>query len=104
MGIRDAAALESALARPRSGYYADLIQEAAAMWESLSQNHAFVDGNKRIAVTMTAAFLRVNGYRLEFRDEDAYSFLIELHQTGRMHFAELEQWLRKHAAPSGPLD
>ena len=58
-GIRDHAALESALARPQSGYYSDLIQEAAALWESLSQNHAFVDGNKRIAVTMTAAFLRV---------------------------------------------
>ena len=62
-GIRDRAALESALARPRSGYHSDLIQEGTALWESLSQNHAFVDGNKRVAVTMTAAFLRVNGYR-----------------------------------------
>jgi prophage maintenance system killer protein len=44
-GIRDRAALESALARPRSGYYSDVIQEAAALWESLSQNHAFVDGD-----------------------------------------------------------
>ena len=59
-GVRDRAALESALARPRSGYCSDLIQEAAALWESLSQNHAFVDGNKRVAVTMTAAFLQVN--------------------------------------------
>jgi death-on-curing protein len=67
-GIRDHGALESALARPRSGYYSDLIQEAAALWESPSQNHAFVDGNKRVAVTVTAAFLRVNGYRLEFDD------------------------------------
>ncbi len=46
--------------------YVDLIQEAAALWESLSQNHPFVDGNKRVAVTVTAAFLKVNGYRLEF--------------------------------------
>lgn len=52
----------------------DLIQEAVALWESLSQNHAFVDGNKRIAVTMTAAFLQVNGYRLEFNDAGAFSF------------------------------
>ena len=66
-GIRDRAALESALARPRSGHYSDVIQEATAWWESLSQNHAFLDGNKRVAVTMTAAF-RVNGYRLEFND------------------------------------
>ena len=74
-GIRDQSALESALARPRSGYYTDLIQEAAALWESLSQNHAFVDGNKRIAVTMTAAFRDVNSYRLKFNDADAFAFL-----------------------------
>ena len=49
LGIRDRAALESALARPRTGYYDDLIQ--AALWESLSQNHPFLDGNKRTAIT-----------------------------------------------------
>ncbi len=81
-GIRDHGALESALARPRSGYYSDLIQEAAALWESLSQNHAFIDGNKRVAVTVTAAFLRVNGYRLEFDDPDAFLFLTDLYETG----------------------
>ena len=96
-GIRDYGALESALARPRSGYYSDLIQEAAALWESLSQNHAFLDGNKRVAVTVTAAFLRVNGYRLEFDDLDAFSFLTGLYETGRMRFEELDRWLRQHA-------
>jgi len=55
LGIRDRGALESALTRPQSGYYADLIQEAAALWESLSQNHPFLDGNKRVAVTTAAA-------------------------------------------------
>jgi len=45
-GLRDPGALESALFRPQSGYYKDIIQEAAALWESLSQNHPFVDGNK----------------------------------------------------------
>jgi death-on-curing protein len=52
LGIRDRGALESALARPQSGYYHDIIQEAAALWESLSQNHPFVDGNKRVAATV----------------------------------------------------
>jgi death-on-curing protein len=96
-GIRDYGALESALARPRSGYYSDLIQEAAALWESLSQNHPFLDGNKRVAVTATAAFLRVNGYRLEFDDLDAFLFLTDLYETGRMRFEELDRWLRQHA-------
>jgi death on curing protein len=95
-GIRDRGALESALARPRSGYYPDVIQEAAALWESLSQNHPFVDGNKRVAVTVTAAFLKVNGYRLEFDDAEAFSFLSGLYQTGTMQFSELNSWLRTH--------
>ena len=93
---------ESALARPRSGYYSDVIQEAAALWESLSQNHPFVDGNKRVALTLTAAFLRVNGYRLDFDDPEAYSFLNGLYESGEMHFENLDQWLRQHAAAISP--
>jgi death on curing protein len=96
-GIRDRGALESALARPQSGYYTDLIQEAAALWESLSQNHPFVDGNKRVAVTTMAAFLRVNGYRLEFDDMDAFSFLVGLYEKGTLRLTELDAWLRRHA-------
>ena len=64
--------------------------EAAALWESLSQNHAFLDGNKRVAVTVTAAFLRVNGYRLEFDDLDAFLFLADLYETGRVRFDDLD--------------
>ena len=101
-GIRDRGALDAALFRPRSGYYTDVVQEAAALWESLSQNHPFVDGNKRVAVTVTAAFLRVNGYRLEFDDDEAFSFLISLYETGRVRFEELDKWLRQHAVPTGP--
>ena len=102
LGVRDRGALESALARPQSGYYDDLIQEAAALWESLSQNHPFVDGNKRVAVTVTAAFLRVNGYRLEFDDLEAFSFLVGLYETGTLRFKELEVWLRQHAVTCDP--
>jgi death-on-curing protein len=99
LGIRDRGGLESALARPQSGYYEDIIQEAAALWESLSQNHPFVDGNKRVAVTVTAAFLKVNRYQLEFDDLQAFSFLIGLYQCGRMRFVELEKWVRAHVTP-----
>jgi death-on-curing protein len=100
LGLRDRGTLESALARPQTGYYENLIQEAAALWESLSQNHPFIDGNKRVAVTVTAAFLKVNGYQLEFNDLDAYAFLMDLYETGRMRFSELDAWLRKHVLPS----
>jgi len=101
LGIGDRGALESALARPRSGYYTDIIQEAAALWESLSQNHAFVDGNKRVAVTTMAAFLRVNGYRLEFDDPEAFSFLVSLYEEGMLRFEELEIWLRQARRSGG---
>jgi death-on-curing protein len=93
-GIRDRGALEAALARPQAGYYQDVIQEAAALWESLSQNHPFIDGNKRVA----AAFLRVNGYRLDFDDLDAFSAIIGLYETSRMRFREVEEWLRQHVS------
>jgi death-on-curing protein len=95
-GVRDCGGLESALARPQSGYYKDLIEESAALWESLSQNHPFIDGNKRVAVAATAAFLKVNGYSLEFTDASAFAFLIDLYENGRMRFDELNVWLRQH--------
>ena len=61
-----------------------------------------VRGWKRVAVTMTAAFLQVNGYRLEFDDADAFSFLLDLCETGRMRLEELDRWLRQHTAVSNP--
>ena len=60
-GVRDPGLLEAALFRPQTGYYADLIEEAAALWESLAQNHAFIDGNKRVAFAATYTFLEING-------------------------------------------
>jgi death on curing protein len=72
--LRDHGALEAALSRPQSGYYQDVIEQAAALRESLSQNHPFVDGNKRTAITVTAAFLRINRFRLDFNDLEAYQF------------------------------
>jgi len=97
-GVRDEAALEAAVARPRTGYYADLIDEAAALWESLSQNHPFIDGNKRVAVTVAVAFLRVNGVRLQFDDPDAYRFMIDLYEGGDFTRDRLAKWLRGAAS------
>lgn len=100
--IRDRNVLESALLRPQTGYYSDIIEEAAALWESLSQNHPFVDGNKRVAVTVTVAFLKVNGYTLKFEDNDAFGFLINLYDTGTFRRSELDSWLRTHTRKTSP--
>ncbi len=96
-GVRDRGALDSALARPQSGYYKDIIEQGAALMESLSQNHPFVDGNKRTAIAVTAAFLRMNGWRLEFDDWEAYKFLIQLYEHDQFRFGPLEVWLRQHS-------
>jgi len=95
-GIRDAGLLEAALYRPQTGYYADLIEEAAALWESLAQNHPFVDGNKRVAFAATYTFLAINGARLTADPEEAYAFISGLYESGRFRFDELAAWLRRH--------
>ena len=55
-GVRDLGLLESALFRPRTGYYQDIAEMAAALFESLIMNHPFVDGNKRVAFFATDVF------------------------------------------------
>jgi death-on-curing protein len=60
--LRDKGLLESALFRPQTGYYEDLAQMSAALFESLVSNHAFVDGNKRVAYFICdSAASRKNG-------------------------------------------
>jgi hypothetical protein len=53
-------------------------------------------------VTITAAFLLVDGYRLEFDDADTFSFLMGLYETGRVRFEELDRWLRQHIVAANP--
>ena len=98
-GIRDQPALESALLRPQIGYYDGLIQEAAALMESLANNHPFLDGNKRVAFFATDTFLRINGHYIDCDDEEAYAFFMELFDTNSFRFTELEQWLVEHVRP-----
>lgn len=100
-GVRDLNGLDSAVGRPQSGYYADIIEEAAAFFESLAQNHPFVDGNKRTAITATAVFLKLNGYKLRFDDVDAYEWMIDLFDTRRLTKAAVDRWLRAHAHREG---
>jgi death-on-curing protein len=101
-GVRDYGLLESALYRPQTGYYADLIEEAAAMWESLAQNHPFVDGNKRTAFAATYTFLAINGIRLTADAEETYQFIFVLYEAGTFRFENLVPWLRSHTDSTSP--
>jgi death-on-curing protein len=95
-GVRDLGLLESALARPRSGYYESLSLQAAALMQSLSLNHAFVDGNKRVAFALTAVFLRLNGYRLAVGAAAAERFLIKQVIVAKAEIAQIATWIEKH--------
>ena len=94
-GIRDPGLLESALFRPRTGYYKDLAEMGAALFESLIMNHPFIDGNKRVAFFATDVFFRLNGYKLEVVADEAYSFLIGLLEEDRCDYANLLPWIRR---------
>ncbi|HTC63239.1 MAG TPA: type II toxin-antitoxin system death-on-curing family toxin [Candidatus Saccharimonadales bacterium] len=97
-GIRDQGLLEAALYRPQTGYYADLVDEAAALWESLSQNHAFLDGNERTAFAATITFLAINGIRLIADALETIDFLISLYESNQLTFDKFVPWLRDHVS------
>jgi death-on-curing protein len=97
LGVRDPGALEAALFRPQTGYYEDIVMEAAALLESLAINHPFVDGNKRIAFAAADVFLRINGWRLQRAPMQIYAEMIAMFETRTFDIAHLEPWLRGFA-------
>jgi death-on-curing protein len=94
-GVRDHGLLESALYRPQTGYYADLMEETAALWESLSQNHPFIDGNKRTAFAAAYTFLAINGMRLTSGADETVVFITSLYTASQFSFEKLVPWLRE---------
>lgn len=99
-GVRDLGQIEAALFRPQTGYYEDIIQQASALWESLSQNHGFIDGNKRIAFASVYTFLSLNQIEITASSEKVWAFLSSLYEKGGFSFENLEPWLRKNTKAS----
>jgi len=99
-GVRDFGLLDAALYRPQTGYYADLIEEAAALWESLAQNHPFIDGNKRVAFAATYTFLSINDAQLTADAEDTYRFIASLYRRRNFRFEGIAPWLRHNVVVS----
>ena len=95
-GVRDMGLLESAVGRARSGYYKTLTEQAAALMQSFAMNHAFVDGNKRMAFSMCAVFLRLNGHRLRVQASVAEDFLVEQVICNKASVQEIAEWLTKY--------
>jgi death-on-curing protein len=95
-GVRDMGLLESALLRPQTGYYSDLVEEAAALWESLAMNHPFVDGNKRVAYAVTELFLQLNGLDIVPTNKTIESFIYRHLEAGTFDKIVIDRWLREN--------
>jgi death-on-curing protein len=95
-GIRDLGLLESAVFRPQTGYYNNIQEEAAALMESLANNHPFLDGNKRVAFASVHTFLLVNGYDLQVKPLRASKFIFEAIAKGEFRFGLILNWLNHH--------
>jgi len=98
-GIRDLGALESALHRPQTGYYETIVQEAAALLESLVQSHPFVDGNKRTAFAVVDVFLRINGQTVRADSQSISTTMVTLIEQQQFDMAHLVPWLESIIAP-----
>ena len=99
-GIRDIGLIESALARANASFadvelYPGLLSKAAAICCGLTQNHGFVDGNKRIGVTAMLMILRQNGIQLQYTQEELVILGLSVAQ-GQMDIAQVESWLQTH--------
>ena len=101
-GLRDEAALESALARQRNrwvyGRAVDIARLAASYAYGLARGHPFRDGNKRVAFLTALVFLELNGYVFDASDEDVVSRIVAL-AAGRVTEARLATWIRACMRP-----
>ena len=102
-GLRDLGALSAAVERPKASFggsaaYPDVFAKAAALLESLCNNHAFVDGNKRVAYVATGLFLELNGFSLVVSRRSAEPFMLRM-AAGRVSLQQVQIWLRKHSKP-----
>jgi death on curing protein len=97
-------AVEAAVFRPQTGYYNSMEEEAAALMESLANNHGFLDGNKRIAFTAADVFLRRNRFYIEVEGLDGHAFIVGSMERGSMErhefrFGQILDWIRQHIKP-----
>lgn len=94
--VRDLALLESAVARPQSSFdgqdlYGSLFEKAAALLESLVNNHPFVDGNKRTGITSAALFLQLNGYHIKTTNDNLEKFTLTIAKS-QINLSEITNW------------
>jgi len=105
-GLRDIGGLQSALSRPFQTFnnvdlYPSVLEKAAALIESVLNNHPFIDGNKRTGYVLTLLFLMSCGYDISASQDIKYQFVIDI-ATGKMKFQEILNWLQIHTISFQP--
>ena len=103
-GVRDLGLLQSAVSRPQASFegqdlYPDVYHKAAALLESLINNHPFVDGNKRTGFTSAAMFLKINGFSLVASNQEVESFVLSI-ATGEGSIETITDWLKTYSTKS----
>ena len=98
-GMLNQGSLEAAVFRPQTGYYNDWSEEAAALLESLVNNHAFLDGNERVGFAATHTFLLLNGFDLDVSNKAAGEFMLKTIAEGKFRFPLLHEWISAHLVP-----
>ncbi len=99
-GVRSLGALESALFSPLATFdgtdlYPAIVDKAAMLLNSITNNHPFIDGNKRVAFVVTVTILEDNGYKTQFTQEEVISFMLQIAQ-GNVKQNEIKHWLGDH--------
>lgn len=99
--VRDQGLLFSALARPAASMfgqeaYPELFDKAAALISSLAQNHPLFDGNKRLSLYLTFAFLRINGQRVTLSANATFDLVLAVAQS-TLELTEIAATLREHS-------
>ena len=105
-GLRDIGGLQSALSRPFQTFnnvdlYPSVLEKAAALIESILNNHPFIDGNKRTGYVLTLLFLMSSGYDINASQDVKYQFVIDI-ASGKMKFEKILNWLQIHTISFQP--
>jgi death-on-curing protein len=100
-GLLDLGLLQAAVARPRATFdrvdlYPDLFEKAAALMESLAQNHPFLDGHKRTALMAAALFLRQNGRQLQATNDEVEKLALWV-VAERPPLQAIANWFESHS-------
>ena len=88
----------SAIGRPYDNYHIHIYEKAAALVESVIQNHGFVDGNKRTALYLVSILIEKSGYNLEIDDESIVNTFVAVAE-GKIDYTLLVDWFRDYIEP-----